>query len=151
MTRAASLASLVAPSAVALDVAVTDRDDAVRRAGELLVDSGAAEPGYVAAMLEREHAITTFLGEGIAAPHGTLRSRGEVHRDALSVLRLAAPIDWAGERVEVVIGIAAGSEGHIGMLARLASRLLDPAAAADLRAASSVDEVLAALSPRSAG
>ena len=91
-----------------------DRDDAIRRCGAALVEIGAVDPAYVDTMLEREHSISTYVGEGVAIPHGTLAGKDAVHRDALAVLRFPDGVDWGGEPVSVCVGIAAQGDGHIG-------------------------------------
>ncbi|HLS40581.1 MAG TPA: PTS sugar transporter subunit IIA [Ornithinicoccus sp.] len=135
------LAALLDPRAVDLSATAPGRDEAIRLAGDLLVQVGAVEPGYVDTMLERERSVPTYLGEGVAIPHGTLAGKDLVHRDALSFLRFPDGVDWGGQKVEVAIGIAAAGEGHVDLLARIAQLLLDPGQAAALRAVTSYEEL----------
>ena len=146
MTTHPSLAQLLAESSIVLDATATDVDDAIRQAGAALVATGAVEPDYVEAMLERERAVSTYVGEGVAVPHGTLAAKGAVKRNALVLLRLADGVDWNGNDVRIVIGLAAVGRGHIGLLSRLAGVLLDPDRAAALRTATDNAEVYQALS-----
>ncbi len=76
-------------------------------AGRRWSTSGAVEPAYVDAMLERERSISTYVGEGVAIPHGTLAGKEAVVRDALCFLRFPEPVDWDGDEVTVCVGIAA--------------------------------------------
>ena len=140
-----SLADLLAESSIVLDATATDVDDAIRQAGEALVAAGAVDPSYTDAMLERERAVSTYVGEGVAVPHGTLAAKLTVSRNALVLLRIPGGVDWNGETVHVVIGLAARGRGHIGLLSRLAGVLLDPARASALRDASNASDVYAAL------
>jgi len=140
-----SLADLLAESSIVLDATATDVDDAIRQAGKALVAAGAVDPSYTDAMLERERAVSTYVGEGVAVPHGTLAAKQTVSRNALVLLRIPGGVDWNGETVHVVIGLAARGRGHIGLLSRLAGVLLDPARASALRDASNASEVYAAL------
>lgn len=135
------LADLLDESSVSFEAAATTRDDAIVQAGEALVAAGAVDPGYVAAMLDRERSVPTYMGEGVAIPHGTLAGKELVHRDALSFLRFPAGVDWGGHEVVVAIGIAAKGDGHVDVLARLAEVLLDPDSAEALRAVVSLDEL----------
>lgn len=135
------LAALLDPRAVDLSATAPGRDEAIRLAGDLLVQVGAVEPGYVDTMLERERSVPTYLGEGVAIPHGTLAGKDLVHRDALSFLRFPDGVDWGGQKVEVAIGIAAAGEGHVDLLARIAQLLLDPGQAAALRAVTNYEEL----------
>jgi len=72
--------------AIRLAERADDRDGAVRRCGEVLVELGAVSPAYVDSMLERERSVPTYLGEGVAIPHGTLSGKDAVLRDAVAVL-----------------------------------------------------------------
>ena len=141
------LDDLLGDGSVVLDAVADSRDDAVRTAGELLVTIGAADPTYVEAMIEREHAVSTYVGEGIAFPHATSAGAGAVLRDAIVVLRFPEGVDWGGERVDVAVGIAAEGRGHIGILSQLAQALLEPAVAEALRDATSIDQVRTLLAP----
>jgi PTS system mannitol-specific IIA component len=145
---AAGVADLIAPAAVRLGVAAADRTEAIRRAGEALVDVGAVGRSYVTSMLEREESVSTYVGEGVAIPHGTLAGKAAVHRDALSFVRFDPPVDWGGlGEVRVAVGIAAKDGRQVEVLAELASVLLDPERARRLRAAGSAEEVVALLRP----
>ena len=144
-----SLAELLDLDAIDLDARADDKEAAVRACGETLVRVGAVQPAYVDAMLERERTISTYVGEGVAIPHGTLAAKEAVVRDALCYLRFAEPIDWDGDEVTVCvgIGIAARDNGHIAILGQLATILMDPPRAAALRAATSADDVIALFTP----
>jgi PTS system mannitol-specific IIA component len=148
MSELSLAARLLDPAAVRLGEAAADRDDAIRRAGSALVETGAVQPAYVDSMLAREQSISTFVGEGVAIPHGLLEGKALINRDALSFIRFAEPVDWDGMgEVTVAIGIAAKDDGQVEVLQELASILLDPDRAAALRAASSADEVVELLRP----
>ena len=139
----AAVTELLDPAAVRLTESVPDRLEAVRRTGDALVDCGAVDRSYVTSMLEREASVSTYLGQGVAIPHGTPAATALVHREALSFLRFDPPVDWDGAgEVTVAIGIAATGGRHVGVLAELTSILLDPCRAAELRAARSVNRVL---------
>ena len=101
--------------------------------------------GYVATMLEREQSVPTYIGEGVAIPHGTLAGKELVHRDALSFLRFPDGVDWGGQEATIAIGIAAQGDGHVELLSRLAELLLDADKAAALREVSSLDDLRALL------
>lgn len=136
------MAELLAREAIRLDERAGSRDEAIRRCGALLVDIGAVAPAYVDAMLDRERSISTYIGEGVAIPHGTLNSKESVLRDALAVLRFPDGVDWDGFDVRVCVAIAAAGDGHVDILAQLASVLMDPAAADRLRNSTTADEVI---------
>ncbi|WP_375400214.1 PTS sugar transporter subunit IIA [uncultured Amnibacterium sp.] len=139
------LAALLPDSSIRLDATAVDRFDAVRQCGEALVAAGAVEGWYVDAMVEREQAVSTYVGEGVAIPHGTLAGKDAVLRDALVVLRFPDGVRWQDEDVRVCVGIAATHGGHVALLSQLAELLLDPAKAQRLRAAESPADVTALL------
>jgi PTS system mannitol-specific IIA component len=88
------LSELLAPAAILLTARATDREDAIRQAGNALRAAGAVDGTYIDAMLEREQSVSTFVGEGIAMPHGTLAAKDSVKADALVLLRFAEGVDW---------------------------------------------------------
>ena len=146
-----ALADLLPPGAVLLGAPSATRDDVIRSVGGLLVGSGAVDSSYVSAMIERENSVSTFVGEGVALPHATFAAEGSVHRDAIAVLTLADPVDWDGDEVRVIVGLCALGRGHIGILSRLASVLLDPTAVSGLADAGDEAEVRRLLTPAAAG
>jgi mannitol PTS system EIIA component len=134
-------------TAVRLDATAADRDDAIRQCGEALVRAGAVDPAYVDTMVERERSVSTYMGEGVAIPHGTLDGKEAVRHDAVSFLRFPGGVDWDGNEVVLCIGIAARGDGHVHLLAELAQILMDPERARALRESDDVDEVVRILQP----
>jgi len=139
--------ALLAPGSIRLFEQTGTKEDAVRMCGQALVDSGAVDPAYIDTMLEREASISTFLGEGVAIPHGTLAGKDSVHRDALCFLRFPDGVDWGAGTATLCIGIAAQGDGHLEILAELAQILLDPERAEALRKAEDPETVLTLLTP----
>lgn len=135
------LAELLAEASINLDASATGRDDAIRQAGAGLLAVGAIDESYVNAMIDRENSVSTFMGEGVAIPHGTLASKDSVKSDALSLVRFPDGVDWDGNDVRLAFGIAAKGNGHIALLSKLATVLMDPEKAAALRAATTTEQV----------
>jgi len=125
-----------------------DKWDALRQSGALLEELGAVDEGYAAAILEREATISTYMGEGVAIPHGTDEARALVRRTTLGFLQFPEGVEWDGETVYLCIPIAASGDEHVGVLSALAEILVEGDSAAALRAATNVDDVLSRLSPR---
>ncbi|MCB2413546.1 PTS sugar transporter subunit IIA [Demequina sp. TTPB684] len=140
--------AILEPSAVRLGLEAKDKADALRQCGEVLTKIGAASPAYADAMLEREESVSTYIGEGVAIPHGTNASREHIERAAIAYLQFPHGVDWDGNEVQVCIAIASRSEEHVDILQSLATVLMDPESAAALREASSIDDVMALLSPQ---
>lgn len=139
------LAELLTEPSIRLDARASSRDDAIQQAGAALVDAGAVDPSYVEAMLQRENTVSTYVGEGVAIPHGTLAGKDAVKHDAIVVLRFPEGVDWDGNDVRVAVGIAAKGNGHIALLSQLATVLLDADKAEALRNATTSDQVYALL------
>ncbi len=110
-----------------------DKLDAIRKAGELLVRGHRVEPQYVEGMLARERSMSTSLGNGVAIPHGLDSSRVYILKTGISVLQLEQGVKWdEDDTVSLVIGIAASSDEHIGVLASLSEVIDDEAKLAEL-------------------
>lgn len=119
--------SIVSLATVRLQAQASDKQDAIRQAGELLVQGGCVGLAYVNGMLAREQTMSTYLGNGVAIPHGQHENRADVHRTGISVLQLPEGVEWEpGERAYLVIGIAASADEHMGVLANLAEVIEDP-------------------------
>jgi len=138
-------AAVLTPEGIRFGLRATDKWHAVRQAGALLVELGAVEPAYADAMLERERSVSTYIGAGVAIPHGTDAARVLVRRTALGVLAFPDGVDWDGERVLLCVAIAASGEEHVQVLSGLASVLMEPDQAERLRTTTDPDEVLALL------
>jgi len=117
------------------------KDEAIREAGGMLVDTGAVTPEYVDAMFEREKSVSTYMGNYLAIPHGTNESKEEIKRSALSVIRYDEPIDWDGNEVRFALGIAGYEGGHMDILSRIALVFSDTDEVDKLIAAQSAAEI----------
>jgi phosphotransferase system HPr (HPr) family protein len=120
-------AEVLSESAIVVGAAASHKDEAIDRVGRLLVDHGYVTADYVAAMRDREAIISTYLGNGIALPHGTSEAQATILRTGIAVVQYPSGVPWGDERARLVIGLAATSGEHIGILARLATILDDPA------------------------
>lgn len=136
---------VLATESIVLAGTATTRDGAIAEAGRLLVGCGAVSPSYVEAMLERETSVSTYMGNGLAIPHGTNEAKSAIHRTAMSFVRYPGAVDWNGKPAEFVIGIAGAGDDHMALLTRIAHIFLDADEVAKLRAAGSVAEVRAVL------
>lgn len=118
--------TILAVERIKLQAQAASKEDAIRQAGELLVRSGCVAPGYVAGMLAREAAMSTYLGNGVAIPHGTYDNRNDVYQTSIAVVQLPAGVEWEdGYKAHLIIGIAASSDEHVGVLAALAEVIED--------------------------
>jgi mannitol/fructose-specific phosphotransferase system IIA component len=113
--------AILSKDRISLQASAADKADAIRKAGELLVKSSCVLPEYVDGMLAREQSMSTSLGNGVAIPHGIYENREHILKTGISVLQLKDGVEWdEGEKVFMVIGIAASSDEHVGVLSNLA-------------------------------
>src|ERR1051325_10607439 len=105
---------------IQLQARARNKEEAIRLAGGVLVEAGNIAPGYVASMLGREQQANTFLGNGIAIPHGMQKDRELIHRTGISVVQLPDGVEWnQGQTARLIVGIAAKSDEHLAVLAAL--------------------------------
>lgn len=71
-----------------------DKEDAIRQVGQLLIAAGCAAPGYDESMVRREAVANTFLGAGVAIPHGLGEDKGLVRHDGIAILQLRDGVEW---------------------------------------------------------
>ncbi|MEZ8358067.1 fused PTS fructose transporter subunit IIA/HPr protein [Vibrio splendidus] len=133
-------------SDITLGQTAEDKFKAIQNIAGDLTAKGLVDSGYVEGMLNRENQNSTFLGNGIAIPHGTTDTRGLVKETGVAVHHFPEGIDWAdGNRVYVAIGIAAKSDEHLGILKQLTKVLAADGVEDKLKQAKSEDEIIALL------
>ena len=136
-------AGILVAESVVLNGTATTRDAAIDEAGQLLLDRGAVDSGYVDAMHEREESVSTYMGSFLAIPHGTNAAKDHIMKSAVSVVRYPNGIDWNGKEVKFVVGVAGINNEHLHILSSIAKVFTNKAQVAQLEAATTVDEVLA--------
>lgn len=122
-----------------------NKEEAIRLAGNLLVESGNIEAGYVNSMIEREQVANTFIGNGMAIPHGVPKHRDLINTTALSLVQLPEGVDWNGNKVHVIVGIAAKSDEHIEVLRHLTHLLDDTEALEMMRTTDSKETIVSVI------
>lgn len=138
-------------SNISLNGSATDKETAIRLVAAGLVKNGNVAEGYENGMLARESQTSTFLGNGIAIPHGTLDTRDLVKNTGVQVYQFPQGVEWGeGNIAYVVIGIAAKSDEHLSLLRQLTSVLSDEQAAETLAKTTNLDEFIATLSGKKA-
>src|SRR5438876_6619854 len=111
---------------IRLQSRAANKEEAIRQVGQLLVESGCIETGYVTSMLGREKVANTYLGNGITIPHGLPKDRDLIKQTGIAVVQVPAGVTWnPGETARLIVGIAAKSDEHIEMLRRLTRVLGD--------------------------
>ena len=132
-----------------LGLTAQTKEEAIRFAGQKLVEKGYVKPTYVEAMLERERLTSTYLGESIAVPHGTIEAKDDVINTGIVFCQYPAGIQFGEEeqdKAKIVIGIAARNNEHLDVIAKLTNALDDEKIIAKLATTNNIQEVLAILS-----
>jgi phosphocarrier protein FPr len=123
-----------------------NKEEAIRQVAAALVSAGNVAEGYVNGMLAREQQTSTFLGNGIAIPHGTTDTRDQVLKTGVQVYQFPQGVTWGeGQTAYVAIGIAASSDEHLGLLRQLTHVLSDDSVAEQLKSATTAEELRALL------
>ncbi|PTQ11565.1 phosphoenolpyruvate--protein phosphotransferase [Sphingomonas oleivorans] len=131
---------------VRLNASPSSKEDAIREAGQLLVAAGCVDADYGTSMVRREAVANTFLGHGVAIPHGLGEDRGLVRRDGIAVLQVPDGIEWnPGQTARLIVGIAARSDSHITILRRLTRLIQDEARLERLFTTADPSEIVTAL------
>lgn len=122
------------------------KEDAMREAADILEAAGAVTSAYFDAMQQREQTVSTYMGNELAIPHGTNETKNTILASALSVVRYDGGVDWDGEPVTFVIGIAGKGDEHLEILSQIAILFSDEDDVARLKAAGSPEELYGILS-----
>ncbi len=118
------------------------KEEAIQAAGELLESLGYVDGTYVAAMQEREKLVSTYIGMGVAIPHGTTQAKGTVKKTGIVFLQYPEGVDFGAEKAQLVFGIAGIGDEHLELLSKLCTLLEDPARLETLKTTDDVEWVL---------
>ncbi|MBO8163225.1 MAG: PTS sugar transporter subunit IIA [Brevibacillus sp.] len=106
---------------IVLNAKVSDKKEAIQLAGELLVKQGHVTADYIVKMLEREELSTTYIGNGVAIPHGTNDSKQWIQSTGISIVQIPDGVDFGeGNTAYLLIGIAAIGDEHLDLLSNIA-------------------------------
>lgn len=109
------------------------KEHAIRQVGQMLADSGYVGQSYVDAMVEREKSFSTYMGNGLALPHGVEAAKKEVKASGIAVLICPEGVGWGdGNEAQVIIGIAGVGDDHLEILSNIAEKMLDDTATEQL-------------------
>ncbi len=114
------MSEILTPKTVELGARLSSRDEAIRRAGALLVANGNVDERYVESMFEREESVSTYMGNAVAIPHGTNDSKQWVTRSGLSIITVPEGVEYGdGDVAKLVIGIAGKGDEHLEILSKI--------------------------------
>ena len=122
------------------------KEEAIQAAGELLEKLGYVDHSYVEAMQEREKLVTTYMGMGVAIPHGTTQAKSTVKKTGIVFIQYPEGVDFGDEKAQLVFGIAGIGDEHLDLLSKLCTLLEDEALLETLKTTDDVNWVLEQLS-----
>ncbi|MDO7908153.1 PTS sugar transporter subunit IIA [Paenibacillus sp. JX-17] len=134
--------SIMSVDKVKMNQTAKDKYEAIRAAGEILKDAGHISQEYIEKMLEREEIVSTYVGNGLAIPHGTKESKQFINSTGISIIQYPEGVDFNGEKAYLVVGIAAQGGDHMGILTSIAVVCSDDDNMEALRQASTAEEII---------
>ena len=117
--------NILAPEGIILNQKSVTKEEAITAAGQLLTDLGYVDKEYIPLMLEREKIVTTYIGMGLAIPHGTTHDEGIIHKTGIVLIQYPEGIDFGDEKAQLVIGIAGKGGEHMEILSKICTALED--------------------------
>ncbi|MBU2703561.1 mannitol/fructose-specific phosphotransferase system IIA component/galactitol-specific phosphotransferase system IIB component [Sporomusaceae bacterium BoRhaA] len=108
-------------SNILLGLESMERDEAIRMAGRLLYQGGYVNEEYIEAMIERENDLTTYIGKGIAIPHGVGKAKDNIRNSGMVVLQFPEGVSFGEGKAYLVIGIAGVGNEHLSILSNIAT------------------------------
>lgn len=124
----------------------TNRDLAIRAAGQLLVAGGCVDPGYIDSMIARNNDVSTYMGNFVAIPHGTDEGKKHIKETGISIVQVPMGVDFSDDDneqlVTVVFGISGRNNEHLELLSQIALFCSDVSNVAKLADAQSAQEII---------
>ncbi|UBH13498.1 PTS sugar transporter subunit IIA [Macrococcus armenti] len=114
------MTNLISTENILINQTIANRDSAIEAAGSKLIEIGAVTEDYIAAMKEREAIVSTYMGNFLAIPHGTDEAKSAVLNSGIVLIQAPEGIDWDGNEVKVVVGIAGKDGEHLDLLSQIA-------------------------------
>lgn len=138
------MTTILTKEKIMLQAKPSDKWEAIRLAGELLVKAGHVTQEYVDKMKEREELATTYIGSGVAIPHGTNESKEQIKSTGISVVQVPDGVDFGeGNTAYLLFGIAGAGDDHLGVLSQIAVICSEEENVKKAAQATTADEILA--------
>lgn len=118
------------------------KEEAIEAAGNLLHELGYVEKDYIEAMQERERTVTTYLGMGVAIPHGTGDAKNKVKKTGIVLVQYPDGVDFGDEKAQLVFGIAGIGNEHLELLGKITQVIDNQGNLEKLKTAGNVQDVL---------
>ncbi|MBD1383023.1 PTS sugar transporter subunit IIA [Metabacillus arenae] len=136
--------SILTEENILLNQTVNTKEEAIKLTGSVLVQNGYVNENYIEKMLEREEVSTTYMGNGVAIPHGTEEGKKEVQASGISIIQVPNGVEFgSGEPARILFGIAGKNDEHLELLSKIAILCSDEENVARLVAAETKEELMA--------
>lgn len=145
-TEAEIARDILIKDGILLNQESVSKEEAIEAAGNLLSKLGYVDAQYVPLMLEREKIVTTYIGMGLAIPHGTTHDASIIHKTGIVLLQYPDGVDFGGEKANLVIGIAGKGGEHMEVLSKICMALEDEEKLAKMKTTTDVDWIIKTLS-----
>lgn len=145
-TSAPQTKQVLTKEGIRLNQAPVSKEEAIQAAGELLHELGYVDESYVSAMQEREKLVTTYMGMGVAIPHGTSQAKGTVKKTGIVFLQYPEGVSFGDEKAQLVFGIAGIGDEHLDLLSKICSVLEDEEVLNKMKTTSDLDWIMEHLS-----
>ncbi|EAA7089634.1 PTS mannitol transporter subunit IIA [Salmonella enterica] len=138
--------NIFTPANIILNAQAKDKFDAIRITGNILKENGYVTDEYIKRMIVREEIVSTYLGNGLAIPHGTDGSDCEIIKTGISLVQFPDGVDFGdGNTAYITIGIAGKEAEHMDLLNKIALICIEEDNVQTLRNATSIEQVLQVL------
>ena len=128
---------------IVLNVASESKDKAIERVGKLLIDGGYVKDNYIEGMKAREEEVTTYMGNGVAIPHGMNEYKKEILETGIVIAQYPNGVDFGeGNTAYIVIGIAGKGDEHMEILSKIALTIQYEENVERLRKAKTPEEIM---------
>ncbi len=117
---------------IKINCTLTSKEEIIKTVGQMLVDTGYVKAAYVDGMLEREKSFSTFMGAGLAIPHGVEQAKKEVITSGIAVMTFPNGVVWDDEKAYIIVGIASAGDEHLEILGALSEKVVDEELSAKL-------------------
>ena len=114
-------------SSIRLAQSFQTKEEAIKAAGQILVDMGCVTPEYIQGMIDRDKEFTVYIGNGVAIPHGTVDAKQYIKKSGLSLIQVPDGVDFDGELTKIIVGIAGENDKQMDILVKLVNVFEDEA------------------------
>lgn len=137
---------VLTPALIRLNANPHTKQQAIQMAAAMLIEQGYVAPNYMEAMLLREQTLSTYIGNGVAVPHGVDERGTLIHHAGIAILQMPQGVHYGEQLVTLLIAVAGNDATHLALLSRIATVCMEEENVARLVAATSKDELMSAFS-----